>query len=235
MRAAGFIGGLCLVALLAAAPAGETFKSGLQKGDLLPASFAPFNINGPRQGRYHCLVCEYGLDPVVLVFVREPAKGKEPAKDDGEAKSDAVGELLKKLDDAVARHDKASLHAFAVFLSPDARSSITDPKEDDPGKLVDEANARRALDARLTARAENLKNVVLTHALPDGPKGYLINPKAEVTIVFYQRLKVLANFAFKEGEVRSENIDAVLKTVDETLSPRKKKPARPAKSAARAS
>src|SRR5438552_12518183 len=45
---------------------------------ILPGPFDSYNINGAKgKGRYHCLVCEFGHDPVVMVFVREPEEGKD--------------------------------------------------------------------------------------------------------------------------------------------------------------
>src|SRR5262245_52629352 len=90
--------------------AGEALKSGPQPGKPLPGSFHPFNVNGEKgKGKYHCLVCEYGLDPVVLVFADNP---KDPQ----------VIDLLKRLDALVKKEQKTSyLHSFAVFLSGDAR------------------------------------------------------------------------------------------------------------------
>src|SRR5437870_1482399 len=92
-----FFAGLVTSALvLGAAPAqDEAFKSGPPPGTVLPGPFDVFVINGKlAAGRQHCLVCQNALNPAVLVFAREPAEGKDAALND----------LLKKLDDAVERH-----------------------------------------------------------------------------------------------------------------------------------
>ena len=192
--------------------------SGPKVGGVVPGPFDSFNINGKKgKGRQHCLVCEYGLLPVVLVFAREPAEGK-----DGPLTS-----LLAKLDEAVERHAEANyLNSFAVFLSPDARNSANNAEEQDPKKLVDEALAREGLAARLEPRAEKLKHVVISFFPAEGPKGYNINPKAEVTVLFYIRHKIMANFAFAEGKMTEEDVEKIVKTVDETFASAKKKPAK---------
>jgi hypothetical protein len=80
----------------------EALKSGPQVGEFLPGPFHPLNLNGPHANNPHCLVCEFSLGPVVLVFTRDVTK---------------VAGLLQKLDDAVARHPVEGLRSFAVVLS----------------------------------------------------------------------------------------------------------------------
>src|SRR5689334_3150397 len=98
----------CVVAMLVCAPAGEGggIKSGPPVGSFLPGSFQPFNLNGKiGKNRYHCLVCEFGLNPTVMVFAREHP----------EAKEGALADLLQKLDQAVETNQESYLHAFVVF------------------------------------------------------------------------------------------------------------------------
>jgi hypothetical protein len=193
----------------------EVLKSGPAKGKDIGGSFGAYNLNGKRKGSYHCLICEYALDPVVLVFAKEPAKDKDQA----------LTALLKNLDKAVEEYSRQELRAFVVFLSPDANSSANDPKEADPAKLVEEAAARDKLIERLGPRVEGLKKVVACMFPAAGPKGYAISDKAEVTLLFYYKYKVLANAAFKEGEFQLKDADAFMKTVTDRLDKEKKKPA----------
>src|SRR3989442_11098949 len=109
---------------LAFAQEAQGLKSGPQPGSMIPGSFAPMNVNGPKGGRPHCLVCEYVLQPVAIVFAREPAQGKDQG----------LNELLQKLDEAIARHQDAAFASFVVFLSPDAQSSP--PKQEDANQLI---------------------------------------------------------------------------------------------------
>jgi hypothetical protein len=187
---------------------GEKFQSGIKVGDVLPGPFDAFNVNGKTaKGRQHCLVCDFGLQPVVMVFAREPAKGNDVP----------LTALLGKLDEMVGRHkDDHALASAAVFLSPDGQNSATNAGEQDPQKLVEEALARDALVKRLEERAEKLKNVVVAYLPAEGPKGYHINPKAEVTVLFYIKHKVLANFAFGEGKMTEGDVERIIKTVDDT-------------------
>ena len=190
-------------------------KYGPQPGTVLSGPFDAFVINGKvAAGRQHCLICENALNPAVLVFAREPEADKDAA----------LGELLKKLDDAVERHKQAYLGGFLVFLSPDARSSVTEPASEDIDKLLEETKKRNDLYARLEERAKPLKYLVVAAYPAEGPKGYNIDPKAEVTVVFYQKLKVTANWAFAAEKMTAMDVDAIVKKLDETLTaPAKKK------------
>jgi hypothetical protein len=195
--------------------AGESLQSGPPVGSLLPGSFQPFNLNGKTgKNRYHCLVCEYGLKPTVMVFAREQPEGKNAGLDD----------LLQKLEEAVERHKEAYLHAFVVFLSPDARTSVTDPSTDDPAKLVDEAAAWESLLGRMRPRAEKLKNVVLAVYPAEGPPGYKLAKEADVTVVLYRKHRVVAGFAFAKGKLDEEGVGQVMKKVHTMAAEMKKKP-----------
>lgn len=82
----------------------------------MPGPFDAVNITGKNaKGRQHCLVCEYGLNPVVVVFAREPAAGQ-----DGPLMS-----LLGKLDEEVSRYaDDYNLKSFVIFI---ARMAVIPP------------------------------------------------------------------------------------------------------------
>jgi hypothetical protein len=194
------------------------FKSGPLKGTVLPAPFDALIVKGVVQGkaakdRQHCLICQNGLKPALLIFAREPGKDMDAP----------LTSLLAKLDKAVEVHAEAYLGGFVVFVSPDARSSVTESASDDIDKLLDEAKKRKELLERLNTRAEPLKNVVVAAYPDDGPKGYNVNPKADVTVVFYQKLKVIENWAFEAGKMTDDHVAAIMKKVDETLTMAKKK------------
>ncbi len=188
-------------------------RSGPKEGAFLPAPFECYNLNGPHKGHYHCLVCRYGLDPAVLVFAREPEEGKDAA----------LNALLKNLDDAVAEFVRFQLRAGVVFLSADARSSATNPEEADPAKLVEEAKKREDLYARLAARAEAFKGLDVAVYPAAGPKGYALSAKAEVTVVFYRKLRVIMTRSFGPGQLGDADVEAVMAKIRDTLEPPRKK------------
>src|SRR5258708_3724640 len=165
--------------------------SGPKEGAFLPKPFSCYNFNGAHKGKFHCLVCDYALNPVVLIFAREPDEGKDAA----------LNALLKRLDDAANEFKKHQFRAAVVFLSADAQSSATNPAETDPKKLVEEAKNREALYARLAERAAGFKGVDDAVFPAPGPKDYGLDAKADVSVVFYNKLRVVASRAFAPGKL----------------------------------
>jgi hypothetical protein len=94
---------VCLILLAGSVLAAEPLRSGLQVGDRLPGSFQPLNLTGPHAGEEHCLVCEFGLNPVVMIFARDV--------------NDPLVSLLAKLDAAAVAHKASELSGFLVLLS----------------------------------------------------------------------------------------------------------------------
>jgi hypothetical protein len=77
-------------------------RSGPQPKDEILTAFRPLNINGEYANEPHCLVCENGANPVVMIFARD--------------RSDSLVKLVTRLEAATDKHRKESLGAFVVFL-----------------------------------------------------------------------------------------------------------------------
>ena len=190
----------------------EKLKSGPKVGTFMPAPFECFNVNGPAKGRPHCLVCQFALSPTVLIFAKEPADGKD----------EAFTDLLKKLDDTAAEFADRSFSVGVVILSPDGRDSTNNTAEEKTEELVKEAVDREKLLERLDKRAKDLKHVVIAYHLPPGPNKYDINPKAELTILFYERLKIMEKYVFAPDQLDGKDVDRIVKRVRDELPLRKK-------------
>jgi hypothetical protein len=222
MRRANLVGMLVLLAgcsFLIAQDEGQV-HSGPKKGEFMPKAFECHNINGPAKGKPRCLVCRSALYPAVLIFAAEPAEGKD----------EAFTELLIKLDKTAADFEERNFLVGVVILSPDARDSTNNAAEDDTDKIIKEAVEREKLIERLKKRAEKLelKNVIIAIYPPDGPilredppKGYKLNSKAEMTVLFYERMKIIENYAFAPGKLKSKHVDLIVKRVREALPVRK--------------
>jgi hypothetical protein len=189
-------------------------QSGPKKGDFIPKPFECFNINGPAKGRPHCLVCKFALYPAVLIFAKEPMEGKDKE----------FTELLAKLDETAEKFEERNFLAGVVILSPDARDSTNNAGETKVEDILTEAVKREKLVKGLTARAEKLKHVILATYPLEGPKDFKLNPKAEITVLFYERLKVIENYAYAPGAMESQDVDKMVERIREAL-PLKKKPA----------
>jgi len=199
----------------------EPLKSGPQPDSVLPGSFQPFNINGPFAGRQHCLVTEFRLNPVALVFVRT-----QPDSIDPEVKK--LLEALGKLADD--RHDDTGLESFVVFLAPQARSGATeDAKGNDPVGLAKgvavETVEREKMVNFLKAETEGkaFKRLIVTCAPPDKiAQQYKLADNAEVTVVLYWKHAVVSSIGFAGGQLNQERIAGVEKGVEAMLGLMKK-------------
>jgi hypothetical protein len=173
-------------------------KSGPEVGKDLPGPFHPYNVTGKEAGNFHCVVCTSDADSVVLVFVR----GSE-LKDDAQR-------LLGALDEAIAKDAKARISAAAIFLFDDLKNVVTD----------DVNRKKYAEQVEALKNAVKRNQVVLCLDSADSPKDYKLNPDARVTVLICSKLKVVANFAYKDE--KSVNTDAVVAAVKEKLGSAKK-------------
>src|SRR6516165_2261673 len=100
--------------------------------------------------------------------------------------------LVKKIDAANVENKKKKMGSFVVFLS-------------DKEGLKDELSK--------LPKTESLKHTVLSLDNPAGPKGYEVAKEADVTVVPYTNRKVVANHAFRKGELNEKAIDRIMADV----------------------
>jgi hypothetical protein len=170
-------------------------KSGPQVGQELPGPFQPFNATGKRKGTFHCLVCEHGLNPTVMVFAPATEPGAPFLK------------LLGELDKSVEKNPRSRLGAFAVFLSDDVKAD--DPREALAAKAADWAKQAKLRD----------EGVVLAIDKTAGPDGYKL-AEGHTTVVVYNRLTVVANLDFEKA-LTDADVESVLKAVDKLVPARR--------------
>ncbi len=189
------------------------------KPKFVPAPFECFNINGKAKGRPHCLVCKFGLSPVVLIFTKEPAEGKDGPLND----------LLGQLDKLTVLPDfeEREFSVGVVFLSPDALDSTNNADENDTKKIITEAVNREKLVKRLEKRAEPFKKdedkdrVIVGYYKLEGPEKYKLDPKMEQTILFYDRMKIIDTWSFEPGALEAKDVEAIVKRLREKVPLRK--------------
>jgi len=167
----------CFLPLTLWAADAPAIKSGPDVGKDLPGPFHPFNVTGKEAGNFHCVVCTNGLDPVVLVFVRNSEFSAE------------LKTFLGKLNDAVGADAKARINAAAIFLFDDLKNVVTD--DNSRKKHAEQVEA-------LSAAPAKLEHVVLALDSADGPKDYGISPDAKVTVLIASRLQVVAKFVYTD-------------------------------------
>jgi hypothetical protein len=104
--------------------------------------------------------------------------------------------LIKKLDDETVKNADKKMGSFAVFC-----------------------NDTEGLDKKLkeVVKKENIKEFVLSIDNPAGPEPYKIAKDADVTVVLYTKSIVVANFAFKKGELKASDVDRIVGEVSKIV------------------
>jgi hypothetical protein len=108
--------------------------------------------------------------------------------------SDPLGKLLRGVDKALVDHKSADLRAWATFLHDDQSSLDT--------KLVDWGKKQAVRGVPLGVFED-----------AGGPPSYRLHRDADVTVLLSVKQKVVANFAFRAGELTDDKIAEVLKAV----------------------
>ena len=104
--------------------------------------------------------------------------------------------LIKKLDAETVKNADKKMGSFAVFCN-DSETLV--------GKLKD------------LAKKEVLKKFTLAVDNPTGPAPYNIAKDADVTVVLYNKSKVIANYAFKKGELKAGDVDRIVAEVSKIV------------------
>lgn len=193
-----FVFGLAFMA----APLAAECKKADDAADL-PGAFHPYVLNGPHEGQFHCVVCDHGLFPGAIVFIR------------GTEVSDETSKLLKGLNSVAKSHEKARFAIFAVFLDADLSSSLTgDNKTDDRRQEL-------ADKLRPIQKQEGYDHAIFALEAEKHLKDYKMGEKDAVTVILFSKLKVVDRFQFENLD--SKGVEAVLTSARERLVPQKKK------------
>ena len=116
---------------------------------------------------------------------------------------ESLGKLVTGLDKAVADDKSADLRSWVTFLSED--QTTLDPKVVEWGK-------KYAVRYVPLGVFENL----------DGPPSYRLSRDADVTVMLFVNRKVVANFAFRAGDLNDDRVAEVLKALPGILPAEKK-------------
>jgi hypothetical protein len=117
--------------------------------------------------------------------------------------SEPLGKLASKLDGAVKEHKSAELRAWITFLADD--QTKLDPQ-------VVQWAQKHAISGVPCAVFEDTV----------GPPTYLLHKEADVTVLLAVKQKVIANFAFRAGELNDAAIAEIVKTLPKIVAAKKK-------------
>jgi len=113
--------------------------------------------------------------------------------------TDPLGKLVGQLDKALADNKKADLRAWVTFLS------------DDQTKLDPEAVKWSRQHAIATVPLGVFED-------SGGPPSYRLSRDADVTVLMFVKQKVVANFAFRSGELNADRVADVMKSLPKIVT-----------------
>ena len=219
------IGGLALTGGLLSAQEKEAYR--LKPNEPIPGPFQALSVVVPattlkpvaQPNRFHCPVCEYRLNPAVLIFARQLDEADEsgmPAP---------LTRLLRKLDGVVDKHPDAELGICAVFNDGGYMKLIE--KEIDDGAKADDQELTKAIrfkdveKAKLEklAKSADLKHVALSLG---SPSNYQVPPNTEVRVLFYQNHLAISDTALAKEKLTDAEIDKIVKELEARLEELKK-------------
>ena len=186
-----------------------------------------------RTGKMHCLVCEYGLSPVVAIFVRETPKV-----------GDGLSKLLTKLDappkaanepreGLLTKYKSEKLTAFAMFLKLEGGTKMVPVKDPAPGEpdMVtvdleyphDEKRAEKVEEVKAYFRTVNTDKIPFGLAAEKSTAvtAFGIMETTPITVVIYNRLRVVKRWELKSDELTDEKIAEILSATTEMVTGKK--------------
>ena len=113
--------------------------------------------------------------------------------------SEPLGKLVGRVDKALDEHKSAELRAWVTFLADD--QTALDPKVVQWGQKHGVRNVPLGV----------FEDVV-------GPPAYLLAREADVTVLLSVKQRVVANFAFRAGELNDAAVDAIAKTLPKIVA-----------------
>jgi hypothetical protein len=181
-----------------------------------------------RTGKLHCLVCEYGLSPTVAIFVRGDVKDADPAK--------GLGKLIKSVDALVPKYRADKLGAFTMFLKLDAGPKLVKVKTADGGEKEEVADKEYPDDEKRDVYAQEVSGIAAALAADNVPfgltpttsasiKAFGIGEATPVTVIVYNRMRMVQRWEFKLDEITDEKIGEILSATEQMIGvqPKKKK------------
>jgi hypothetical protein len=110
--------------------------------------------------------------------------------------SEQLTSLISKLDAETVKNADKKMGSFAIFCSD---------SEGLAGKLKD------------VAKTQKLKAFVLAIDNPAGPEPYNVSKDADVTVVLYNKSKVIANYTFRKGELKAGDVEKIVAEVSKIV------------------
>jgi hypothetical protein len=183
-----------------------------------------------RTGKMHCLVCEYGLSPVVAIFVRSDLKNAKA--------TDGLAKLIKGTDALIPKYRSDKLAAFTAYLKLEGGTKVVTVKGPDGNedKVTaakeypdDEKRDLYAKDLKDYATAVSADNVPIGLAPTTSPSvtAFGVDEGTQVTVIIYNRVRMAQRWELKLEDLTDEKIGEILNATEEMITGKKSAPPPP--------
>jgi hypothetical protein len=204
--------GAVLVAMIAIIPARS--RADDPPAASHPSAFEMLCLTGKNAGSFHCPVCDFGVHPFALVFVRDPNKVDAD-----------VSKFLKELDGLVAQHPDSAFGAAIVFVGDGTYRQALLNADDQTGEKLDQAQKQMQAvqdKVRDLARAQGLTHVQIgllgsdaksSHALA----AYHVPANAQCAVFAFTKLSQIGHPAIFAKAPHKAELDKALKPIRATV------------------
>src|SRR4051794_37516308 len=172
-----------------------------EAGSDLPGPFYSYIATGKKKGKFHCLITEHDLNPVVMVMVR------------GVEMTEPLKYLLVKLDNAVDRNPNSRLASFFIFHTDKIKDLAREDALNDKTGTIREEMEKKVDDI---ARDTNLKHISLALDITDRLQKYKAD-SGDVVVLLYNRYRVVSFHALKKNELTEAKAKQILGEVAKDL------------------
>jgi len=194
---------VCLIVALSPAGADQGLHSGPVMGQDLPRPLRVLNATGEWAGRYHCPVCEVGLNSGVVIFVRGLPRPGDP-----------LAKVLQGLDAAMETHPGRPSGVAVILVGDGGYKEVLESKLDDKAKVADQRLTKAIVfkeekvgQLAGIARDAKLNGILFALASFDDLKDYRLDKEADVTVIGYSQRKVLVNRAYAKEQLTGAEAD----------------------------
>jgi len=166
--------------------------------------------NRNRKGKIHCPICEFGLNPAILVIARKvPTDAKDPLID-----------LVVQLDRLGKTYKSSRFGVATVFLSLEKNFEDDDYRD----RKIAEAEKPFA-DAKLESSMIGITEATVAEegqpVVSPAVKAFNIGENDAVTVILYNRLKVLDRWTFTADQpITDDQTKTITVAVKKLLDPK---------------
>ena len=215
-----------------------TFRAQMVVDDRFPPKVTPVTKPDDRDPKdrthkLHCLVCENGLSPTIAFFVRAPLA----AEVNGQRQlvvgpESGLARLVKAADLLLPKSRADKLSGFVMFLQLEGGTKLVKVTAPDGTVNMVELDLEYPDDEKRDIYAKEIRDFSNAVKAPTMPFGlapvksksiaeWKIGEGDDVTVVIFNRLRIVNRWALKSSEITDEKIKEILAATETMITGKK--------------